>query len=253
MGKQCKLYRHNRFKFVYTLKSSGEACYRCTISKCTASIYINENGIIREGPAQHRHTDSVRDMTFEVLRSRCKLAATQNFEARPSTVVRSQLRNLPDTTTLQSADLRKCKTVMYKERRKHLPTFPKSLVESIDNIKHVPLSTSRNEDFLLCAETLSSDSGVIIFTCQSNLRALCRSEILLGDGTFYITPRFFYQVYTIHAYVDGHYFPLVYSLLPNKSASTYTIMLTKIVEQCERMGLEFSPRLVLLDFETAPR
>ena len=68
---------------------------------------------------------------------------------------------------------------------------------------------------------------------------------------FYVTPPHFYQVYTLHAYIQRHYVPLVFCLLPNKATSTYEHMLVRVHEQCEAMGLSFRPKTVLLDFEIA--
>ena len=68
MGKLCKLYKNNRYKFVYERQSTNETCYRCTMGKCSAPTYIDAHGIIREGTAQHIHADSVKDMNYEILR-----------------------------------------------------------------------------------------------------------------------------------------------------------------------------------------
>ena len=37
-SKKCKLYKKNRFRFVYVMKRSGESCYRCTVKTCTAKL-----------------------------------------------------------------------------------------------------------------------------------------------------------------------------------------------------------------------
>ena len=60
--------KNNRYKFVYERQSTNETCYRCTMGKCSARIYIDAHGIIREGTAQHIHADSVKDMNYEILR-----------------------------------------------------------------------------------------------------------------------------------------------------------------------------------------
>ena len=65
-GKQCKLYKNNRFRFVYAMSKSGDSCYRCTLRSCKEKININACGMIREGPAPHEHTDTVSDIKFEI-------------------------------------------------------------------------------------------------------------------------------------------------------------------------------------------
>ena len=37
------------------------------MGKCSARIYIDAHGIIREMSAQHIHADSVKDMNYEIL------------------------------------------------------------------------------------------------------------------------------------------------------------------------------------------
>ena len=51
---------------------------------------------------------------------------------------------------------------------------------------------------------------------------------ILIDGPFKYCPTFFMQLYTIHGMVNGHYMPLVYCLLPNKTQDTYRKMWTVI-------------------------
>ena len=108
------------------MKRSNETCYRCTIRQCTARIYIDLHGSVREAPVPHCHADTVQDMNFEVLRSKCKIAAAQNFKIRPAIALRSQLATLPGAATLNSKHLAKCKAAMYRERRKQLQKPPQS-------------------------------------------------------------------------------------------------------------------------------
>ena len=41
------------------------------------------------------------------------------------------------------------------------------------------------------------------------------------DGTFKVSPRLFYQVFTVHAFKHGKQFLFAYCLLPNKTKETY--------------------------------
>ena len=92
---------------------------------------------------------------------------------------------------------------------------------------------------------------MIIFTCKTNLQALCDSDVILGDGKFYVVPKQFYQLYTLHMFCDGSYIPLVFCLLPDKRSDTYYAMLDLIYQQCIKYGMYFLPKVVILDFEMA--
>ena len=49
------------------------------------------------------------------------------------------------------------------------------------------------------------------------LKMLSVSDIMLCDGTFWVTPTMFYQMYSFHSSVAAHKsLPMLYSLLPDK-------------------------------------
>ena len=112
------------------------------------------------------------------------------------------------------------------------------------------MSTSRSEDFLLFSGGQDHNNMTII-TCRSNLEYLCTARLILADGTFYVSPKYFYQMYTLHVHINGRYFPLVFAMLERKTEATYVQFLQKIIEQCASMGLLFQPEQVIVDFDTA--
>jgi hypothetical protein len=57
---------------------------------------------------------------------------------------------------------------------------------------------------------------------------ICQPDAeIFGDGTFKYCPRYFYQLYTLLGYKNGHYVPCVFFLLPSKSGECYTNMCKK--------------------------
>jgi hypothetical protein len=60
---------------------------------------------------------------------------------------------------------------------------------------------------------------ILVFATDNNLQHLANNDnnTLYADGTFYIFPSLFTQLYTLHALIDGAMFPLVFVLLPGKS------------------------------------
>ncbi|CAF0808410.1 unnamed protein product [Brachionus calyciflorus] len=78
-----------------------------------------------------------------------------------------------------------------------------------------------------------------IFTRTSNLKYLQNKHIFC-DGTFNITPKPFYQVYSIHALVNGQCIVMVYCLLPRKNQKLYERVLSKIKEALEGLPLSFT-------------
>ena len=103
-------------------------------------------------------------------------------------------------------------------------------------------------------EILLHDSGsedpehFLIFGTTQLLDGLARAELWLADGTFKTVPSIFFQLYTIHFQSDSGRNPAaVYALLPNKTRSTYSRMLSVIKEQIPTAD----PTCILLDFEMA--
>ena len=111
-----------------------------------------------------------------------------------------------------------------------------TLQETIATLRSMPLSTHRKEDFLMLCEE-NNGKGFVIFTTKLNLQTLCSADTLLMDVTFKSCPKPFYQLYTILAYANTFYIPLVFALLPDKTQSTYETLLHYLLTQCDVTGL----------------
>jgi hypothetical protein len=96
------------------------------------------------------------------------------------------------------------------------------------------LTTNKGENFLLLA---SEVKRIIIFSCFTNLYFLCQVDNIYVDGTFQYCSNFFFQMFTLHGFKNGHYVPLIFCLLPNKTAETYIKVLQLIVEKCNKFKL----------------
>jgi hypothetical protein len=107
--------------------------------------------------------------------------------------------------------------------------------------------TSKDDHFVLCND---SESGIILFGCEANLKFLCTvSEEIFADGTYKCCPKYFKQLYTIHGFKNGHYIPLVFCLLPSKSESCYRKMFSLLDDSCKRFNLDLCIKTIHLDFE----
>ena len=93
-----------------------------------------------------------------------------------------------------------------------MPAVPTTVAE-ID-LKGEWSETTRGERFLL------HKSEYLIFATDANLRTLAECETIFMDGTFNSAPKLFKQLYSIHGLYQGHFVPLVYATLPDKSANT---------------------------------
>jgi len=108
---------------------------------------------------------------------------------------------------------------------------------------------NHGERFLL----YEGDGGrLLIFCARTELQILHQSKYVICDGTFEMAPDDSYQLYTVHGFYHAESVPLVWALLPNKSAATYKEMWTAIQESLMReFGNIGSIQYFLTDFELA--
>ena len=249
-GKPCRIFGNNKFSKKHVGKKFTS--WKCTDKNCNVLIHTDASNIVQEESVTHNHEDKVLDVAAHKLKVSCKRKADADFDTPPSKVIRRELQALGgETENIRPADLNAAKKSLWRKRAARHGLKPTTIQDTVERIKKFPLSTSRKEDFLMCAEQLSTKSAIIIFTCRSNLQTLCESDVILGDGTFFVVPKLFYQLYTLHVYNDGQYLPVLFALLPDKSAETYYLLIHKVYEQCALYSLSFLPKVILLDFEMA--
>ncbi len=143
-----------------------------------------------------------------------------------------------ERTDLSFPTLRSKTSLIYSEKYKQIPRNQdlnllneKSEFAKIDGHK-----------FLIINEV--GEEKMLVFSTDDFVKHLCGAKKILMDGTFYISPSDFAQLYTIHAKVSGQVFPLLYALLPNKTEVTYTRLLRKIKIYATSLGLTFQPETV---------
>lgn len=116
-------------------------------------------------------------------------------------------------------------------------------------------TTKRGEEehrFLLYDNEDDGNDRLIVFSSEVMLDELSKNNIWMMDGTFKVAPTLFLQLYTIHVIIggpNGHVFPCIYALLPNKTTQTY-IKLFQILKDARP---NLAPHLCIMDFELASK
>jgi hypothetical protein len=176
-----------------------------------------------------------------------KRKASEDIGLQPKRIIHSVLKeNESDQLTID--DVKSVKRSIYGERRKKFPKLPKSCLEShcaLEDIKE-KIITNRKENFLMINDI---ESNIIIFSCDVNLKHLCRCTRIFMDGTFKYCPKYFLQLFTLHGYYNGHYIPLAFCLLKDKLTETYAKCLTILLNKCKEINLKFQPEEIVIDFE----
>jgi hypothetical protein len=88
----------------------------------------------------------------------------------------------------------------------------------------------------------------MIYASAFCLQNLSQSKTWGGDGTFGVIPKLFYQLYTILAELDGHLYPSLFCILPNKKGPVYKEMFEVAKREASLNG-ELKLEQVLVDFE----
>lgn len=109
-------------------------------------------------------------------------------------------------------DIKSVSNAMFDQRRKHFSKLPKSLDNALQQLRIL----ETDKYFMFIKSTIYLCSGRCLTTVQNiNFLVQFCSE-LFCDGTFGYSPKYFLQLYTIHSYKNGFYFPLVYFFLKTK-------------------------------------
>lgn len=115
--------------------------------------------------------------------------------------------------------------------------------------------SSLDEESIILADWLSPDKKkrITIFGTERTFDYLCRATLWMSDGTFKITPRLFYQFFTIHGNIDDDYavYPLVFILLSGKDQDTYNQAIGMLVKLANDHNKLFNIRNHISDFEIA--
>ncbi|XP_065315084.1 uncharacterized protein LOC135923974 [Gordionus sp. m RMFG-2023] len=130
---------------------------------------------------------------------------------------------------------------MVKQAR---PNLPKT---SMDLILPIEFTLCEGQPFLLG----NHNNEILIFSTYEFIKILTESDTVYMDGTFFIAPNIYQQLYSVHVYYKEYMLVVIYGLLSNKRKSTYIKLFIMIKEICEKYNCIWAPKFVQLDFEQA--
>jgi hypothetical protein len=219
----------------------------CTRKTCKAYIK-RKHDVIVEAFLEHNHeSDSDQTLNRQKLSNSLKRKATEDICEKPSKLLHRELHSKHvDTLTVTNVNL--IRKNIHNARKHILPQIPTSISDVHDALDAIEITTNNNEQFLLFNDR---NSNIVMFSCRTNLTFLSKLDTIYVDRTFRCCPKFFTQLFTIHGLQNDHYIPLVFFLLPNKSVSSYSDAFRRIVEECAKLNLKFSPETIYADFEKA--
>ncbi|CAM4840208.1 unnamed protein product [Rotaria magnacalcarata] len=133
-----------------------------------------------------------------------------------------------------------------KARRAITPIIPTT---QLFDIPESYSKTLNKNEFLITDKMVTRRQRILLFSTSEQLKMLFAAETIFMDGTFSTCPSMFDQVYTIHAIKYDLSFPCVFGLLPNRQKNTYHFMFQELKAIAVQMKMNFSPKLIMSDFE----
>jgi len=242
----------NNYKYSkYTELKSGETGWKCIQKTCKAKLYTIgvDNNFSRESGTHEHENIETNIIVRQTISNGIKRKGLDYITDRPSKLIKLEIAtNVVAASTLTCKDTKLIRDSISRERIRNLPKLPKSISEVHEYINNTKPKTVKDEYFIITNDPLDH---IIIFSCDSNLNFMCDSQTLYVDGTFKYCTKFFHQLFSIHAYRNGVFVPVVFCLLSNKNKDTYLAIWEILQEKCSSLNKCLQPTSLVIDFETA--
>lgn len=222
-------------------------CERRRKYNCTAKLKVRGDELVGQVNTHNHSGDPARKEVIQVQTAIKRRAL--DTEETAQQILSTVAVNVSDSAAAQLPPIRHMRRGvrrLKKDAGNPLPVPPNLQAMEIPQEYKV---THRDEPFLLYDSGTDSPNRILIFSTETNLRALTTTGHWFSDGTFKTAPELFYQIYTIHALVDKNILPCVYALLPNKTEETYY----QLFQQLLILKPNLHPISVMVDFEIGAR
>ena len=190
-----------------------------------------------------------QDHNHEADAYKTRQIAPRNKLKRAAETSSDRLRDVFDDTCRNDPEAiqisyRNTRCIMSKRRKLQIPGMPKSADEFSELLLH-----SRFSNIHKVTVRVDTNSVGVIFMSNKMASLVKVCKHISFDGTFYIVPKIFYQLFTIFCFYHEHTIPVIHILMTNKSEELYSACLKVVFEIIP----DFEPNFAVSDFEDAPR
>lgn len=189
---------------------------------------------------EHSHAPDATVVGVAKAVDSMKRRAKESAES-PRNIIASVCKDMDEATAAAMSSTSAQGRRIKRARIDDFPAMPATRAELI-----IPerFTRSKNEQFLLY-DSGCVDDRILMFATERNLFYLKRCQIMFMDGTFFVVPPLFSQMYSLQGKIDGWNVPLVYILAPNKTKKTYERVFQVLHEKCDG----WAPDHIMSDFE----
>ncbi|XP_073406402.1 uncharacterized protein [Dendrobates tinctorius] len=217
-------------------------------STCKGCVWTNEeSGEVVKVVNLHNHAaqaarpEAIRLVNEAVTRAR----TTQETPQQILTDVVSGAHSNVAALLPRKASLKR--TIRLARQLGNIPRLPQTLDQLVIPLEFQEISIDGVQQQFLLHDSGNGHSRMLIFGTRDNLHLLAQSKEWFADGMFFTTPALFKQLYTIHVVHSGLVVPVVYTLLTDKSRSTYQ----RLLQELKNLQPGLQPDNLMLDFELA--
>ncbi|KAG0441854.1 hypothetical protein DMUE_0745 [Dictyocoela muelleri] len=232
---------HNGFVYNMMKKYENHICWRCIRRNCSGKINTNLEIQDLLSSTPHWHSDDNERITKIRVNRQLKKSATESTENFENTLLQAT-HNLNENDFSHLNKIDNMRDYFTRMRNKKFNNNKNEDIEILEMYKY----TFDNNIFLQYDNGYGNEERIIIFYTNNNLKILEKSNLWLGDGTFYISPKGFEQVYILHGSYFSKIIPLVYIFMKKKNTNSYNNAFSFI-----KGKLNNTPKYIVIDFELA--
>ena len=222
-------------KCVSYFNKSGQ---RCTAS---AKIDVASDRLIQLKPHNHQVPTQENNVTKfkEIVKNRVR----ENPHLSARTIFNDVSQENPEAA--RHVSYKMIESTLQKIKLSVRPTNPSTIEEYVEKL-------SQNEElspYFRGTITEGNETTGVLFSTEKLSTALELGVHAAFDGTFFVCPKLFGQVFTLFTANGNHFFPAFVAIMKNRKQKSYQSLFQKIQE----LAPGFTPEFVISDFEKASR
>lgn len=240
--------------FCYTVdnEKNGRSYWKCVLkdSRGCKGRAATLDGRVVYLSKSHNHVSEITQTKAKIMEKQAVTRAVENPMVPPRRVLAELASSCSSPRELAALTPSRVLVRRINYQRKKLRDTPDdpSDWQDLEELPEDLCKTSMGERFLLHNSITDNSPGCIILSSDWQLNLMSQADSVTADGTFSTCPTPFAQIYTIIAnfHADRRNIPVVFALLPDKSAQTYEQVWSALT-----LYLLGPVRAIRVDFESA--
>lgn len=249
--------------YIYTKRreKDGIISLRClNYSTCSATAKLRNELVYPSGvPHSHEpHDPSVYDFRAKLVSaSKNPVLGRTSIGKLFESSLNEQLKHVQNPLEMAEKvmalpNFNTMRSTMARARSDILPPAPKTLADISQQFLLANCLVSDGASSFLISDSQDPERILVFGNLSYSLQRLAGAETVFIDGTFFVVPTVFEQLFTFHVFICGQVFPVLYVLLPRKTEAIYVKMWRMIAAILAVYHLNLQAwRTVVSDFEAA--